>query len=123
MVRRAKAARTVIAATSKRVLSNTLVSLPVQRQAALACVDGVLFSAPGWWSAPTQRELRLLNAPRSRLLRALANVKPGPGGSDGCGAPNAAQKCLLVRLSCKRLDRSLLRLCESMEADHGERPL
>ena len=79
VVRRAKAARTVIAAISKRVLRNTLLPLPV-RQAALACVDGIPFSAAGWWSAPSQRELLLLNARRSRLLRALANVKPGPGG-------------------------------------------
>ena len=81
LVRRAKAARTVIAAISKRVLRNTLLPLLVRRQAALACVDGVLFSAAGWWwSAPSKRELLLLNGPRSRLLRALANVKPGPGG-------------------------------------------
>ena len=58
VVRRAKAARTVIAAISKRVLRNTLFPLPVR----------------------SQRELLLLSAPRSRLLHALANVKPGPGG-------------------------------------------
>ena len=52
VVRRAKAARTVIAAISKHVLRNTLLPLPVRRQAALACIDGVLFSAAGWWSAP-----------------------------------------------------------------------
>ena len=75
VVPRAKAARTVIAAISKRVLRNTLLPLPVRRQAALACVDGVLFSA-----APSQRELLLLSAPKSRLLRAVANVKLGPGG-------------------------------------------
>ena len=80
VVRRAKAARTVIAATSKRMLRNTLLPLPVRRHAALACVGGVLFSAAGWWSAPSQREMLLLNAPRSRLLRPLASVKPGPGG-------------------------------------------
>ena len=49
-------------------------------RAALACVDGVLFSAAGWWSALSQRELLLLNTPRSRLLRAPASVKTGPGG-------------------------------------------
>ena len=80
-VRRAKAARTVIAAISKRVLRNTLLPLPVRRQVALACVHGVLFSAAGWWSASTQRELRLLNAPKSQLLRALAHVK-GPTGAE-----------------------------------------
>ena len=80
VVRRAKAGRAVIAAISKRVLRNTLLPLPVRRQAALACVDGVLFSAAGWWSAPSKRELLLLNGPRSRLLRSLAKVKPEPGG-------------------------------------------
>ena len=49
-------------------------------QATSGCVDGVLLSAAGWWSAPTQREVHLLNAPRSLWLRALANAKPGPGG-------------------------------------------
>ena len=38
MVRRAKAARTVITAISKRILRNTLLPLSVRGQAALACL-------------------------------------------------------------------------------------
>ena len=80
LVCRGKTARTAVGAISWRVLRNTKLPISVRRQASLACIDGALFSAARWGSAPTQRDLRILNAPRSLMLRALANVKPGPGG-------------------------------------------
>ena len=48
-VRRAKTARTVLGAISRRILRNTKIPISVRRQASLACIDGVLFSAAGWW--------------------------------------------------------------------------
>ena len=67
----AKAARTVIAA-SKRVLRNTFLPLPV-RQAALACVDGVLFICSR--VVVSSFEARVAFAKCSKV----ANVKPGLG--------------------------------------------
>ena len=137
--RRAKAARTVNAATSKRVSRNTLLPLPVRRQAALACVDGVLFSAAGWWSARSQRDLLLLNARRSRLLRALANLKPGPRGPTDAElrtqlkvpstslVMQAARFRYLPRPSSPRSALATFPPAapqrESVEADYGDGPL
>ena len=110
LFRRAKTARTAVGAISRRILRNTKLPISVRRQASLACIDGALFSAAGWWSPPTQRELRILNAPRSLMLRALANVKPGPGGPTDAELRKQL-KVPPLRLSCRQLDCDIYHAC------------
>ena len=94
VVRRAKAARTVIAAISKRVLRNTLLRLPVRRQAALACADGVLFSAAGWCSV--EARVAFAQWPQVSFAPLPCICETRARRSDRCGAPHAAQSAFHV---------------------------
>ena len=47
--------------------------------AALACIDGVLFAASGWWSPLKPHEVSTLQAPRARALRRIAGEPFAPG--------------------------------------------
>ena len=45
-----------------------------------AVVDGILTSAAGWWSDLQGHHLKLLSTARTRAIRMVAGIRPGPGG-------------------------------------------
>jgi len=93
-----------------------------------ACVDGILFSAAGWWPPLSDAEIAILALPRRRAMLMIAGELPGPHGSTTAelertlGLPSVRDKLQSIRLRyAARLARSapdLLRLL--IDAGHAD---
>ena len=127
--------RTVSGAIFRRVLRNTLPLLPVKRQAALACVDGVLFSAAGWCGGQLQRSassvFSMLLGLYCFVLWRMSSLGQGVqrmrSSESSLKVPSTSLVLQAARL--RYLPRQLRHAppsppatprCESMEAGHGE---